>query len=41
MPVDAVFVNLRDGFSVDEVVAMFDGLTHAQVHAVLEFSSGI
>ena len=40
-PIDAVFVNLKDGFSVDEVVAMFDGLTHEQVNAVLEFAGGI
>jgi uncharacterized protein (DUF433 family) len=41
MPVDAVFANLKDGFTVDEVVAMFDGLTREQVNAVLEFTGGI
>jgi uncharacterized protein (DUF433 family) len=40
-PVAAVFANLEDGFSVDEVVGMFDGLTHEQVRAVVEFAGGI
>jgi uncharacterized protein (DUF433 family) len=41
MPIAAVFANLEDGFSIDEVVGMFDGLTHDQVNAVIEFAGGI
>jgi uncharacterized protein (DUF433 family) len=35
----AVFENLEDGFTVDEVAAMFDGLSREQVKAVLEFAA--
>lgn len=39
MPVKAVFENLEDGMSIDELVDMFDGLTREQVQAVLEFAA--
>jgi uncharacterized protein (DUF433 family) len=39
MPVAAVFENLEDGLTVSEIVEMFDGLTHEQVKAVLEFAA--
>jgi uncharacterized protein (DUF433 family) len=39
IPVVAVFENLEDGFTVDEVAAMFDGLSREQVKAVLEFAA--
>jgi uncharacterized protein (DUF433 family) len=37
IPAAAVFENLEDGFSIDEIVQMFDGLTREQVRAVLDF----
>jgi uncharacterized protein (DUF433 family) len=39
MPVAAVFENLEDGLTVDEIVAMFDGLTREQVKDVLDFAA--
>jgi uncharacterized protein (DUF433 family) len=39
LPVAAVFANLEDGLTVDEIVNMFDGLTREQVNAVLEFAA--
>ncbi|HTZ72835.1 MAG TPA: DUF433 domain-containing protein [Candidatus Aquilonibacter sp.] len=39
MPVAAVFENLEDGLTVDEIVEMYDGLTKQQVNAVLEFAA--
>jgi uncharacterized protein (DUF433 family) len=39
VPVAAVFENLEDGLSMDEVVALYDGLTREQVKAVLEFAA--
>ena len=39
MPVAAVFENLEDGLTIDEIVEMFDGLTQEQVKAVLEFAA--
>ena len=39
IPVAAVFENLEDDLTIDEVVAMFDGLTREQVKAVLEFTA--
>ena len=39
MPVAAVFENLEDGMTIDEVVALYDGLTRKQVQAVLEFAA--
>jgi uncharacterized protein (DUF433 family) len=40
IPVAAVFENLEDGLSMDEVVDLYDGLTRQQVKAVLEFAAG-
>ena len=39
IPVAAVFENLEDDLTIDEVVALFDGLTREQVKAVLEFTA--
>jgi uncharacterized protein (DUF433 family) len=39
LPVAAVFENLEDGLTADEIVKMFDGLTREQVNAVLEFAA--
>ncbi len=39
IPVTAVFENLEDGLTVDEIVRMFDGLTREQVIAVLDFAA--
>jgi uncharacterized protein (DUF433 family) len=38
-PLAAVFENLEDGFTIDEIVRMFDGLTREQVKAVLGFAA--
>ena len=37
--VSAVFENLEDGLTIDEITRMFDGLTREQVKAVLEFAA--
>jgi len=39
IPVSAVFENLEDGLTVDELAALYDGLTREQVKAVLEFTA--
>lgn len=39
IPVAAVFQNLEDGLDIAEITRMFDGLTHDQVKAVLEFAA--
>jgi uncharacterized protein (DUF433 family) len=39
MPVSAVFENLEDGLTIDEIVRMYDGLTRDQVKAVLDFAA--
>jgi uncharacterized protein (DUF433 family) len=39
MPVSAVFENLEDGMSIDEIVQLYDGLTREQVQSVLEFAA--
>jgi uncharacterized protein (DUF433 family) len=39
LPVAAVFENLEDGLTIDEVVKLFDGLRHEQVKAVLDFAA--
>jgi uncharacterized protein (DUF433 family) len=39
MPVAAVFENLEDGMSIDDLVRMYDGLTREQVQSVLEFAT--
>lgn len=39
IPVSAVFENLEDGLTINDIVRMFDGLTHEQVKAVLDFAA--
>ncbi len=39
MPVAAVFENLEDGVTIDELVELYDGLTRDQVRAVLDFAA--
>jgi uncharacterized protein (DUF433 family) len=39
MPVAAVFENLEDGVTIDELVDLYDGLTRDQVRAVLDFAA--
>ena len=39
IPVVAVFENLEDGLTIDEVVGLYDGLRREQVQAVLEFAA--
>ena len=39
IPVAAVFENLEDGLTIDEVAALYDGLTREQLRAVLEFAA--
>jgi uncharacterized protein (DUF433 family) len=38
IPVSAVFENLEDGLTIDEIAQMFDGLTRKQVQAALDFA---
>jgi uncharacterized protein (DUF433 family) len=39
MPVAAVFENLEDGVTIDELVELYDGLTRDHVKSVLEFAA--
>jgi uncharacterized protein (DUF433 family) len=39
VPVSAVFENLEDGLTIDEIVKMFDGLSKDLVVSVLEFAA--
>ncbi len=39
IPAAAVFENLEDGFTIDQIVQMFDGLNREQVKAVLDFAA--
>jgi uncharacterized protein (DUF433 family) len=39
IPVAAVFENLEDGLTIDQIVQMFDGLTREQVRTVLDFAA--
>ena len=39
IPVVAVFENLEDGLTVNEIVEMCDGLKQEQVKAVLDFAA--
>ena len=39
IPVAAVFENLEDGLTVEQVAALYDGLTKDQVKSVLEFTA--
>jgi uncharacterized protein (DUF433 family) len=38
IPVSVVFENMDDGLTISEVVALYEGLTLADVHAVLDFA---
>jgi uncharacterized protein (DUF433 family) len=37
--VAAIFENLEDGLSIDDLIEMFDALTREQVAAVLDFAA--
>ena len=39
IPVAAVFENLEDGLTIDEVAGLYDGLTREQIKSVLEFTT--
>lgn len=39
VPVSAVFENLEDGLTINEIVQMFDGLSKDLVVTVLEFAA--
>lgn len=39
IPVSAVFENLEDGLTIDQIVQMFEGLAKEQVKAVLDFAA--
>lgn len=39
MPVAAVFENLEDGVTIDELVELYHGLTREHVKAVLDFAA--
>ena len=39
LPVAAMFDNLEDGLSLDEIAKMFDGIRRDQLRAVLRFAS--
>jgi uncharacterized protein (DUF433 family) len=39
VPVSAVFENLEDGLTINEIVQMFDGLSKELVVTVLEFAA--
>jgi uncharacterized protein (DUF433 family) len=39
LPVAAVFENLEDGLTIDELLELYDGLRREQVQAVLEFAA--
>ena len=39
IPVAAVFENLEDGLTIEEIVQLFDGLKQEQVKAVLDFAA--
>ena len=39
IPAAAVFENLEDGLTIDQIVQMFEGLDREQVKAVLDFAA--
>jgi uncharacterized protein (DUF433 family) len=39
MPVAAVFENLEDGLTIDEIVQLHDGLTCEQIKAAWDFTA--
>jgi uncharacterized protein (DUF433 family) len=38
IPVSVVFENMDDGLTISEIVALYEGLTIDNVHAVLDFA---
>jgi len=38
LPVVAVFENLADGMTIDEIVELYDGLKREQIQSVLQFA---
>ncbi len=38
IPVSVVFENMDDGLTISEIVALYEGLTLQNVHAVLDFA---
>jgi uncharacterized protein (DUF433 family) len=38
IPVSAIFENLEDGLTLSEIVALYEGLTHENALAVLDFA---
>jgi uncharacterized protein (DUF433 family) len=39
IPVSAVFENLEDGLTIDQVAQMFEGLSRDQIKTVLDFTA--
>ena len=39
IPVSAIFENLEDGLTIDQVVEMFDGLKREQVKIAIDFAA--
>lgn len=39
IPISAIFENLEDGLTINEIVQMFDGLRTEQVKSVLDFAA--
>ena len=39
IPLTAVFENLEDGLTIDEIVELYDGLTREQVLQVMNFAA--
>ena len=39
MPVAAIFDNLQDGLSIDQILELYDGLTREQINTVLDFAA--
>jgi uncharacterized protein (DUF433 family) len=39
IPVAALFENLEDGLTIDQILKMFDGLSREQVRTVLDFAA--
>lgn len=38
IPVSVIFENMDDGLTISEIVALYEGLTLENVHAVLDFA---
>ena len=39
IPVSAIFENLEDGLTIDQLLELYQGLTREQVRAVLDFAA--